>query len=147
MKIFQKGENKMNNWKVFTVAFVASLVIVAGGTTAYLHHTANATSQEPACTDTATEKCPNDYFSAQYRKFKKLQASTIELQQRGTLDEYNEKQDQLRGMGMRLTEMQPQGFQWNEKKWKFVQTPPPAASTSGPNSPAVTGNGNTVVNK
>jgi hypothetical protein len=127
------------NTRIKWISVVVASALVSAFAGIWLHTHYTAAVSEPVCTNTATEMCPSDYFAAEYRKLKRLQTIAVDRQLHGTLEEYNEKQDQLNGLASRLAGMQPQGFQWDEKKWKFVKLPTPSPAPATVANPVPTG--------
>ena len=112
------------NLKVFPVAIVLGVILLVGG--GYLLHARYEVKEAiPTCSNPGPgEACPTDYFSFEFRKFQNLRGVVLNYQLHKPVEEFNEKNDQLVGMSIRLGQMQPPGTNWDEKKWKFVPKPP-----------------------
>lgn len=103
----------MTDRKVLFVGVVTvALTLAAAGGSVYLSHRTPAYT----CVAGADEQCASDEFVREWKEFKELS------------DKYQAPKDvQIRMKGL-VADLQPQipaGYQWDDKKLRFVKTPQP----------------------
>jgi hypothetical protein len=135
------------------------MILVGGFVGVYFwgKHVSAQETEAKACVAGPGEICPSDDFKQEITTFKTLAARQRDLSQNAKVKELIALIDQTKGMSERMqgeiqqTLNQNPGHQWDGAKEKFTLMPPqpapqtPVASTTGPNSPAVTGNNNKIV--
>jgi hypothetical protein len=107
---------------------------VGAGTTAFVVH--RSTPPPYSCTAGDNEKCASDQWYSDYERFVTLRTE-LNPKPKFSEAEIKHKTDEMQGLLNRLRIDAPPGYDWDEKKVRFVKhpmppTPPPAPPVPPP---------------
>jgi hypothetical protein len=88
----------------------------------YAHRTASPPPY--SCTAGQNEQCASDQWYQDYERFVALRTE-LNPKPKLTADQVRQKTDEMQGILNRLRIDAPSGFDWDEKKLRFVKRPSP----------------------
>jgi hypothetical protein len=99
-------------------AVLAVILVGASGYMAFVHKPQPVSA---SCVAGDNELCPSDEWLRTYREAKALEK---EINDDSANQRLQQKRDLLAGMGQRLGQNQPAGYQWSEQRQKFTRVMP-----------------------
>jgi hypothetical protein len=109
---------------------VLAAVISVGGFFGYRAHSAVAPSNCVAGTD---ELCPTDFQLNELKEYRALEAKFVALNAK-IQAQIHDDQVRMKGLEKDFSEGAPQGYNWDNKKMRWVKAPPAPVQT--PAAPA-----------